>query len=41
MDTKEYRGTISARGLAVSAGYTVWLLTTSVLQDVRARLCMA
>lgn len=37
-DTKQYGGTISARGVVVSVGYTVWLLVTSALQGMRERL---
>lgn len=41
IDTEQYRGTISVRGVAVSVGYTVWLLVTSALEDVRTRLFTA
>ncbi|MDS0294990.1 hypothetical protein [Halogeometricum luteum] len=37
-DTKQYGGTISARGVAISVGYTMWLLVTSALQGLRERL---
>ncbi|WP_275039809.1 hypothetical protein [Halogeometricum pallidum] len=37
-DTKQYGGTVSAHGVAVSVGYTLWLLVTSALQGLRERL---
>lgn len=37
-DTKQYGGTVSARGVVVSISYTLWLLVTSALQGLRERL---